>query len=432
MLALIKYLRWRDLEGSRVPVDEDSVRRIARACLEAVPRGGRPDRNAVERRVDTEFVAQWGSWIAGWNWAASEPGGGGPVRAYCCARDSLLQGQNPVEASVDRIVAATKDWQAFLREVDVRFETLRDQTQRLSIGEGAELAARELLPFVLERTSAEDAWYSTFSTILTWFLESEGHEHQDVAPQVTQVISGRFESWTEPEQATVDSAVSAIAKEIERVTESDPEQVDALTRWRKFREEALMPRSESAMRFTVQRDAHREFISRVDGERSNARAQRMYAALQACREAAKSDEPIDLTMLSRWQALVLGVDHAPTRSGPAFAKGGRERYGWKRSTMTRFEDCLREATNPDDHPTIRAARAYLDVCFFHPFEDGNARSARLVLDFILMRAGLALHTCEPLFVVSRSVVDKHDVSRLLLVLEQLTGMVPEGGLEGAR
>lgn len=24
--------------------------------------------------------------------------------------------------------------------------------------------------------------------------------------------------------------------------------------------------------------------------------------------------------------------------------------------------------------TARAARAYLDVCFFHPFDDGNARS----------------------------------------------------------
>ncbi|MFI9810213.1 Fic family protein [Streptomyces sp. NPDC052301] len=40
--------------------------------------------------------------------------------------------------------------------------------------------------------------------------------------------------------------------------------------------------------------------------------------------------------------------------------------------------------------TARAARACLDVCFFHPFDDGNARSAFLVLVFVLARAGVAL------------------------------------------
>ncbi|MFI9429176.1 Fic family protein [Streptomyces achromogenes] len=40
--------------------------------------------------------------------------------------------------------------------------------------------------------------------------------------------------------------------------------------------------------------------------------------------------------------------------------------------------------------TARAARAYLDVCFFHPFDDGNARSAFLALVFVLAREGVAL------------------------------------------
>ncbi|WP_311774568.1 Fic family protein [Streptomyces sp. AK010] len=40
--------------------------------------------------------------------------------------------------------------------------------------------------------------------------------------------------------------------------------------------------------------------------------------------------------------------------------------------------------------TARAARAYLDVCFFHPFDDGNARSAFLALIFVLAREGIAL------------------------------------------
>ncbi|MFI1153336.1 Fic family protein [Streptomyces sp. NPDC020817] len=40
--------------------------------------------------------------------------------------------------------------------------------------------------------------------------------------------------------------------------------------------------------------------------------------------------------------------------------------------------------------TARAARAYLDVRFFHPFDDGNARSAFLALVFVLAREGVAL------------------------------------------
>ncbi|MFE9727345.1 hypothetical protein ACFYQ5_28065 [Streptomyces sp. NPDC005794] len=39
----------------------------------------------------------------------------------------------------------------------------------------------------------------------------------------------------------------------------------------------------------------------------------------------------------------------------------------------------------------RAARACLDVCFFHPFDDGNASSAFLALLFVLAREGVALN-----------------------------------------
>ena len=40
--------------------------------------------------------------------------------------------------------------------------------------------------------------------------------------------------------------------------------------------------------------------------------------------------------------------------------------------------------------TVRAARACLDVCFFHPFDDGNARSAFLALVYVLAREGVTL------------------------------------------
>jgi hypothetical protein len=61
-----------------------------------------------------------------------------------------------------------------------------------------------------------------------------------------------------------------------------------------------------------------------------------------------------------------------------------------------------DAATPDadDHSVpllARAARAYLDVCFFHPFVDGNARAARLIFDGVLAREGVILADVRPLF-----------------------------------
>ncbi|MFK0284985.1 Fic family protein, partial [Streptomyces sp. NPDC090499] len=50
--------------------------------------------------------------------------------------------------------------------------------------------------------------------------------------------------------------------------------------------------------------------------------------------------------------------------------------------------------------TARAARACLDVCFFHPFDDGNARSAFLALVYVLAREGVALDSVSLLRRVS--------------------------------
>jgi len=82
------------------------------------------------------------------------------------------------------------------------------------------------------------------------------------------------------------------------------------------------------------------------------------------------------------------------RTSPAFAKGGRERYGIDSSTRPRIDACLAETAKDSVRPlalTARAARAYLDICFFHPFDDGNARSAFLTLVFVLARDGVALN-----------------------------------------
>lgn len=53
----------------------------------------------------------------------------------------------------------------------------------------------------------------------------------------------------------------------------------------------------------------------------------------------------------------------------------------------------------------RAARAYLDVCFFHPFPDGNARSALLTLAFVLAAADIVLDQVGPLAQLQRPADD---------------------------
>lgn len=70
---------------------------------------------------------------------------------------------------------------------------------------------------------------------------------------------------------------------------------------------------------------------------------------------------------------------------------------------------------------MRAARVYLDVCFFHPFDDGNARAARLALDHVLTTAGWALSLAEPVFVIARGAGDRRGARLLAGVLAQFAG-----------
>ncbi|MFI1480926.1 Fic family protein [Streptomyces sp. NPDC020747] len=100
--------------------------------------------------------------------------------------------------------------------------------------------------------------------------------------------------------------------------------------------------------------------------------------------------------MANWQRTVLNRASADFRTTTAFAKGGRERYGLASDTRARFERCLSESVQPDLALPSRAARTYLDVLFFHPFEDGNARAAMLALAFVLARETTPLDQVHPL------------------------------------
>ncbi|MFD7026475.1 Fic family protein [Streptomyces sp. NPDC059917] len=126
------------------------------------------------------------------------------------------------------------------------------------------------------------------------------------------------------------------------------------------------------------------------------RADRLLAAMALSRVAASRGEPLTSTLLADWQKRVLGVNEVGLRQSDAFAKGGRERYGLAPHTWRDFAACLHQSADPSVPLTARAARAYLDIAFFHPYPDGNARLALLVLAHVLEREGVRLDEVGPL------------------------------------
>ncbi|MGW7210467.1 Fic family protein [Streptomyces sp. NPDC054837] len=158
------------------------------------------------------------------------------------------------------------------------------------------------------------------------------------------------------------------------------------------------------------RDGAAHDIRTHDHARSPQRAERLLAALTRARADAASPAPLDFALLAGWQRHVLGTPEPPPfRSDPAHAKSGRERYGTGPDLPALLDACLAETQDRADDPalplTARAARAYLDVCFFHPFDDGNARSAFLTLTFVLARAGVSLDQVGPVRRIRRRADD---------------------------
>ena len=99
---------------------------------------------------------------------------------------------------------------------------------------------------------------------------------------------------------------------------------------------------------------------------------------------------------------------------------GRERYplhfGDGQSAKEHFIKLLEEA-NSTEPVALRASRAYLDVLFFHPINDGNSRLARLVFDFILTRANVAMGSIDGILLFARSARDVVGAQRLVELVD---------------
>ncbi|MEV8533901.1 Fic family protein [Streptomyces sp. NPDC051211] len=144
-------------------------------------------------------------------------------------------------------------------------------------------------------------------------------------------------------------------------------------------------------------DGFRNWCAGPVARRDPVRAGRLLRGHALARADAVRQAPLDFALLAGWQREVLGTAGTPAfRTGDAYAKAGRERYALTPRTGTQFTACLREAVEPGLPLAARAARAYLDVAFFHPFEDGNARAALLALVHILGWEGIVLPEVAPL------------------------------------
>lgn len=190
---------------------------------------------------------------------------------------------------------------------------------------------------------------------------------------------------------------------------------DQLTTWQRVREQVpwrdVVPHLPTPVR--ALRDGFAVHATIGDHQ---PRQSLLLAAYDDVRCTAVTGVGLTPQLTARWNAILRGIPAAGFRRCPAFAKNGRDRYGLHADTQQRYESCLSEAADPTIPVAARAARVYLDVAFFHPYDDGNARLGGLVMHFVLLRAGVELDEVHPILTTVRRADDPEgaaDLARLV-------------------
>ncbi|MFG3260441.1 Fic family protein [Streptomyces sp. NPDC048172] len=408
------FLAWDDVDPDRHLFDSASAPRVVRSLGPARRVPSRPDLPAGDPAMNDwswgeaklwadamshALAEHYGRWTVGWRWSHDEGDfDGGPVGNWYCPRDSITT----PEETLDRAVAALCEWREWLESLARWFDAhpldlVGVEDQRILW----ENAARNLIVQVADRTGCGSGWHGHCRQVLGWFLSRWGVAPDRARELVEEAVGGRFASWTGPDTVLVDDVAEQLALSL-RPDDGDarsagPPEPDHLRRWLAVRGTVAwqeLPDGGGDDPVTPAHDGAADDIRAFDGALDPARARGMLAALERLRADAARGATLDFELLQGWQRHVLGAPHSPPfRSLPAFAKAGRERYGIGPDTRARLDACLAESARHVERPvplTARAARAYLDVCFFHPFDDGNARSAFLALVFVLAREGVAL------------------------------------------
>ena len=398
-------LPWSEVDPQTHPFDVDLVRlAVDRVFTEhAAAFSHDPPRGRIQAELTAAFVAEYGAWVDGW------------IGARIFRRDE----PTPVGTAA-RAIAELVAWRAYLELLARTFAEIRIETAPHGLSIEVERAATRLLAIVAERTFAEDAWYTEMTTALVWYLQAGGIGDTAAYNEVEALIDHRFESWILPNEIAAHAACTELGATLAGRATAPAR--DALADWRIVREHLSSGSASDPPPTSSLDDAHAHYIEQDDRRRDGDRADRMAAALLVCRDAAAHGSLLTFDLLAEWQRIVLGAPApVPLRTTDAFAKQGRERYGVYATLADDFERALAQANDPEVPVATRAARVYLDVCFFHPFADGNARAARLALDFVVTAAGLILRVGQPLFGLSRGADDPTGLVSLERVVARSLG-----------
>lgn len=123
-------------------------------------------------------------------------------------------------------------------------------------------------------------------------------------------------------------------------------------------------------------------------------------ALDWLNKAVESKEPpSEMLIMDFHRILMKGLlkeDAGYYRRVPVFIQGAKHiPPNWRKvpGLMKELETWLKEAK---DHPVVLAAKAHIRLARIHPFVDGNGRTCRLLVNYILMQNGFppALYTSE--------------------------------------
>ncbi|MGW3078612.1 Fic family protein [Kitasatospora sp. NPDC001132] len=403
-------LTWDEVDPAGHPFDRASAAQVVHSLGPARRVPSRLDPNLDLTKVNWAWevakpwsdamthvlIERYGRWAAGWRWSLGEGDvDGGPVGNWCCGSHSITT----PEQTLDHVAAALCEWRDWLEHLAQWFEAYPLDPQTLVADRILwERAARNLILQVADRTGAESGWYGHCQQVLGWFLSYWG-----VAPELAerlgrQAVGGRFKSWTAPDTVLAEDIAERLVGPLrpqDTHWSPDPGELpDHLERWLAVRESVPWPNREDSADSgpaTPARDGAAEDFRSFDAAVDPTRAAGLLTALELVRADAARGAVLDFELLRGWQQHVLGTpEPPPLRAHPAFAKDGEERYGIGPDTRTRLDACLTQANDGRLSLAARAARAYLDVCFFHPFDDGNARAALLTLLFVLARAGVTL------------------------------------------
>ncbi|MFK7988532.1 MAG: Fic family protein [Sandaracinaceae bacterium] len=408
-------LPWHEMDPrDRPPPDAEVVERFALRGFKHHRGESERLKGLAIREVEHLLINRVGMWTTGWSHGRAD---GGPNHVW--------QGLKSVSAdpkeSAKTVVAAVEDWNDWLGALAPQFDAFAEATKGIDELDAVQRAVTVMLPIVLERTGADESWYRTFAVVTSWCLQAAGRSTDSLTEIIERTVEGRFSSWAAPEPEVVQEVSDDLALEIAG-RDQPPFVEDALEAWWKVRSGspwvAPVPRDIRG----AEGDAHRRYIELRDRPRSATRADAMIRALVRARWGAEKGLALDTALLREWQELAMYPSKDVSfRNGEAFAKDRGERYGRPKDLEKRLAEALKAASDFSTSPIARGARIYLDLCFLHPFKDGNARAARLALDYVLTQAGLALLDGPPIFAIPRWAHDEQEPWRFQRTLAACVG-----------